>query len=133
MNYIQYLNRDHNYQTSNCLTLICEFYEKELGIIWDEERKLFNNFSLNSFGEIRKVPVGEVYNLRNWIKINLTEIQEFDIIVYTRNLRLSHFAMYAGNFKILDLVESQKSVLRHFNDQQRNNIDGVIRHRSLVT
>jgi hypothetical protein len=129
----KYLNIQHNYEDSNCLALICRFYEEELGIKWEEERRLFNNFKITDFKDLRKVPVENVFTLKNWLKINLTFVREFDIIVYTREKRLSHFAMYVGDYKVLDLVENQKSVLRHFNDNKRNNIEGCIRHRQLAT
>ena len=128
----KYLNIQHNYENSNCLTLLCRFYEEELGIKWDEEKIIFNNFKITDFKDLRKIPVDNVFTLKNWLKINLTFVREFDIIVYTREKRLIHFAMYVGNYKVLDLVENQKSVLRHFNDNKRNNIEGCIRHRQLA-
>lgn len=129
----KYLNIQHDYEHSNCLWLICKFYEEELGIKWEEERKLFNNFKITDFKELRRVPINNIFTLKNWLKIDLTFVQEYDIIVYTREKKLSHFAMYVGNYKVLDLVENQKSVLRHFNDNKRNNIEGCIRHRQLAT
>ncbi len=133
MNYLPYLNRTHSYTGDNCLSIIAEIYEKELNIPFTEERQLFNNFCFQDLKEIRRIPLEKVYSLENWIKIQLTQLQEFDIIVYTRNLKISHFNMYAGSYKFLDLIENQKSVLRHFNDIRTENIDGIIRHKQLVT
>ena len=129
----KYLNIPHDYENSNCLALICRFYEEELGIKWEEERKLFNNFKIKDLKELRRIPVENVFTLKNWLKIDLTHIQEFDIIVYTREKKLSHFSMYVGDYKVLDLIEHQKSVLRHLNDNKRKNIEGCIRHRQLAT
>ena len=133
MNYLKYLNIKHDYQTNNCLSLIASIYENELHIPWIEERVLFNNFVINDIKDLRKIPISAIYNLKNWSKISLTEIQEFDIIIYTRLNKLSHFSMYVGNLKILDLRENFSSVLRHFNDTQRDNIEGIMRHKQLVT
>ena len=128
-----YLNVAHNYQNSNCLGLIARFYETELKIPFDEERILFNNFCITSIKDLRRIPIDRVYTLKNWIKIDLTNLQEFDIIVYTRQQRLAHFSMYVGQYKILDLAENQRSVLKHLNDTNRNNIEGAIRHRQLAS
>ena len=128
----KYLNISHDYEQINCLSLICKFYEDELGIIWEEERILFDNFKIATLKDLRRIPINNVFTLKNWIKIDLTFIQQSDIIVYTRKKKLSHFSMYVGNYKVLDLVENQKSVLRHFNDNKRNNIEGCIRHRQLA-
>jgi hypothetical protein len=133
VNYLPYLGRIHNYQKDNCLSLIAEIYEKELNISLIEERQLFQNFCFNDLKEIRRIPVQAIYNLKNWNKICLTKLQEFDIIIHVKYNKLAHFTMYAGSYKVLDLSESQKSVLKHLDDKQRTYIDGVIRHRSLVT
>jgi hypothetical protein len=129
VNYRQYLNIPHDYKTNNCISLIANFYDKELKIPFEEERVLFNNFSITSIKELRSIPIESIYALKNWTKISLTEIQEFDIIIYTRNSKLSHFAMYMGEYKILDVKEGQTSKLSYLNDTQRNNIEGIMRHK----
>lgn len=130
--FTKYLNIKHDYEGINCLSLICKFYEKELNIPWEEEKLLFNNLHFTSIREIRKIPVEKLHNLKNWIKIDLLNIRKYDIIVYTKNEKLSHFAMYVGEQKILDLREEQHSVLRHFNDRQRDHIEGCYRHKQLA-
>lgn len=132
-NYLPYLNRTHSYRETNCLSLIAEFYEKELGISWEEERQLFNNFNMEDLRSVMRIPIERIYALKNWSKISLTDMREFDILIYTRKDLLSHFSMYAGNLKILDLRENKKSALKHWNDNTRDNLAGIMRHKQLVT
>lgn len=130
----EYLNIKHDYASNmNCLILICMFYEKELGIMWDEERKLFNNFEFKSLREVRKqVTIEKLHGLKNWIKIDLITLQNYDILVHAKSNKISHFSMYVGEQKVLDLRENQYSMLRHLDDKQRENIEGCYRHRQLV-
>lgn len=132
-NIVKYLNILHNYSGTNCLALISQFYETELGILMEEERLLFNNFKIPDLKALREIPVEKVYSLKNWSKINLTNIKEFDIIMYTRHSKISHFSMYVGDLKILDLRQNSHSVLRHLNDTQRDSIESCFRHKQLAT
>jgi hypothetical protein len=115
------------------MSLIAKFYEEELGIPLTEEREIFNNFKIKDIRDLRRIPVDQVFKLNNWTKINLTELQEFDILMYTRKDKLSHFSMYVGNYKVLDVREGQHSMLRHLSDTNRSNIAGIFRSRQLVT
>ena len=75
ISYRKYLNIQHDYASINCLSLICSFYENELGISWEEERKVFNNFQISSIKELRKIPIEDIYKMSNWIKKDLTNNQ----------------------------------------------------------
>jgi len=131
ISYRKYLNIQHDYASINCLSLICSFYENELGISWEEERKVFNNFQISSIKELRKIPIEDIYKMSNWIKKDLTNIQPLDIIVYTRNSKLAHFSLYLGDYKILNLVQESFSKVTRLDDTQRNNIESVLHHRNV--
>lgn len=134
MNYLKYLNIAHQYDSDhNCVGLLAAIYERELNIDLSPEKNIFNNFKVLNLAEVRSIPISDLSKLNNWIKISLTNIQEFDIIIYTRNNKLSHFAMYVGDNKIIDVVERGRSSIKHLNDFTRKNIYSVIRHKQLVT
>jgi hypothetical protein len=133
-NIVKYLSRLHNYEDNiNCVTILADFYENELKIDLTEEKSIFNNFQVSSIKDLRKIPVEVLLSLKNWTKIDLTNLREYDIIIYSKNNKFSHFAMYVGDNKILNLSENERSALRHFNDKYRQNIQSCIRHRSLAT
>ena len=129
----KYLNIPHDYNHVTCISLIGSFYENELGISWEEEKLALQKYNVKSLKDLFKVPIEDIYKLKNWEKVDLTNIQKYDIIIYTIKNKLSHFSMYVGNYKILTLHENERSQLRHFNDVVRNQITSIHRHRQLVT
>jgi hypothetical protein len=133
INIIPYLNIEHDYMGTNCISLIASFYEKELGISWVDEKNEFLNFKVQGAKEVRKIPISALENLKNWTKINLTDIKPFDIIVLVQNDRIKHFVMYVGEGKVLDLKEKSKSVLRYLNDKHRDETSVVFRHRQMAS
>lgn len=132
-NIVKYLNIPHSYSGTNCLSLIAKFYETELNISFSEEREIFNNFQIPNLKALREIPIEKVYSLKNWSKIDLTNIEEFAIIMYIRHSKISHFSMYVGDLKILDLRQNSHSVLRHLNDTQRDSIGSCFQHKQLAT
>ena len=70
MNIIPYLNIPHSYAGPNCLSLIADFYEKELKIPFTDERGIFNNFNIPNLKALRDIPIENVYSLKNWLKID---------------------------------------------------------------
>lgn len=134
MKYLKYLNRKHNYTEHNCITLINEIYKNEL-----------NSNIFDSFWDLVSMPNGRVQDGRAWMKrismqivedwastvarkVNLTEMQEYDVIVFkSRRMVPIHFGMYIGNNKFIHLEEGHYSKIDSLNDTWRELLGSIWR------
>jgi hypothetical protein len=134
MNYLKYLNRKHDYKDHNCITLINEIYKNEL------DSNIFN-----SFWDCAEIPDGKITDGRAWMrrisietienwastvakKVNLTELQEYDVIVFkSKRLLPIHFGMYIGNNRFIHLEEGRYSKIDVLNDDWRELVGSIWR------
>jgi hypothetical protein len=134
MNYVKYLNRKHDYSTNNCITLINEIYKNDL-----------SSDIFDSFWEYASIPEGKITDGRAWMrritvetienwastvakKVNLTEAQEYDVIVFKSKRALPiHFGMYIGKNRFIHLEEGRYSKIDVLNDDWREFIGSIWR------
>lgn len=132
--YIKYLGIKHSYSSTNCFTLIKQVYKEELD---------FDKFEPICSGV--GVPSGTPIDNKRWMfrttlsqieshavkffkKVNLTEIQEFDLIVFKSSKeRPYHFGVYVSNNKFLHLEEGKYSSLSELDSNYRNGIASIWR------
>lgn len=92
-----------------------------------------NNYWYNHY--TRDIILEEI---KNWFKINLTELKEYDILVFTnRKDQPRHFGMYIANNKFIHLPSDSMCVISELNDKYRERLQfgkcsGVYRHNDLV-
>ena len=135
--YLPYLNIKHDWHGINCWSIIEKIYLEQLGITlfdWAGTFQVSKNDALNTKGfySISNHIINEV---EKWVKINLLEIKEFDIILFKSKLnpnRIRHFGMYVGGNKYIHLVENQHSCFAELNQDIRDTIYAIVRHNTLV-
>src|ERR1051326_5664105 len=92
--YYKYLNINHSWSEINCLTLIELIYKDELKIDFQDtwlrtkpekiDKNWFKIYGTNIFQD----------ELKHWINIPLTNLMEYDILVYTTKEGIPvHFGM----------------------------------------
>lgn len=131
--YLNYLGIKHDYSSINCFTLIKQIYREQLK---------FNDFDNLCYKA--GVPNGTPFN-RRWQfkislseiechavkffkKVNLTDIGEFDLIVFKSDKdRPNHFGIYIKDNKFLHLEEGKFSILSELDDKYRNSIASIWR------
>lgn len=134
MKYLKYLNKKHDYRENNCITLINEIYKNELqsnvfDSLWDYI-KVPEGKPLEGRAWMRRV---SLESLENWASLNakkviLTEIQEYDVIIFKAGrLVPTHFGMYIGNNKFIHLEEGRFSRIDNLNDNWREVIASIWR------
>lgn len=134
MKYTKYLDRKHDYSDHNCITLINEIYKNEL-----------NSDIFDSFWDLVNMPEGKVQDGRAWMrrisletvenwastvarKVNLTELQEYDVIVFKSRRSIPiHFGMYVGINRFIHLEEGRYSKIDILNDTWRDLIGSIWR------
>jgi hypothetical protein len=126
LKYLNYLNIKHDYERHNCITIISYIYKEHL--------------SLNTFDTIWKLTNlsnGKITEGRNWMKrfslqdieiwastvarkVNLTELQEYDVILFKSSSSLpTHFGLYVGDNKFLHLEEGKHSKIDRLDERWR--------------
>ena len=133
-NITKYLGIPHSYEAGlNCITIIHEFYKKELNIDCIHElipsnitnSRWMKNFSLEDI---------DGWALKHGIKVTLTDIQDYDVILFkSRKLnRPIHFGMFLLPYNMLHLEEGSHSRYELINTTWTDCIHSAYRHRSLV-
>jgi len=132
--HLKYLGIKHDYYMVNCFTLIKDVYKNELN---------FTDFEYicSNVG----VPNGTPIDKRRWIfrttltqieshavkffkKVNLTEIQEFDLILFKLNdIRPFHFGVYVSQNKFLHVEEGNWSCLSDLDINYRDSVASIWR------
>ena len=132
--HLPYLGIKHDYSNTNCITLVKSIYEAELNFY--EFDTIFNNIG---------VPKGPPTDKKRWVfritvdqiegqalkffkKVNLTDIKEFDLLIFKLNeIRPSHFGVYVTSNKFLHSEEGKYSCLSELDDFYRKRLSSVWR------
>jgi len=140
LKYNKYLGIKHNYLEYNCITLIDSIYKNEL-----------NSNVFEALWNFLNLPGGKPQDGRGWMKrysldsietwaskvatkVNLTEMQEYDVIVF-KSVRLipSHFGMYVGYNKFIHVAEGKYSSIDVLTEDWRNQISSIWRWTGINT
>lgn len=125
---IKYLGIPHSYDKMNCLTLILKVYKDDLGI----------DISLPAYPKSRRwITSFEPSYISDWaqkysIKVNLTQLKKYDLIVFNSNNRINHFALYLGNYKMLHIKEGSVSKIESMTSEDLDSIYACYRLNALV-
>ena len=134
-NIINYIGIRHSYDEINCITLIDAFYKKELNIdcisdlvpesVKEDGRRWMKKITLSQIEE---------WALIHATKVNLTDAQDFDVIVF-KSLKLErpiHFGMFLKPCHMLHLEEGKTSRYETLTNEWANCLHAIYRHQSLV-
>ena len=132
-NIINYLGIHHSYLKINCITIIDEFYKKELKINCIQElipshvknRRWMKEISLDDINK---------WALKHGIKVSLTDAQDFDVMVFgSKNFKYPiHFGMFLKPCNMLHLEEGRTSRYESISNEWINSLWSIYRHKSLV-
>lgn len=141
--YQEYLTLTHEWEDLNCLTLLEHLYKKYLNIdfmdTWlrADRKDGSTNIDARWFAKYRREDF--LNEISNWIKIELTQIKEFDILVFTSKGNLpKHFGMYIGQNYMIHMLQNNPCQISFLDDTYRdklnieNTASGIYRHVNLV-
>ncbi len=141
--YQQYLNMKHEWEGLNCLTLIEYLYKKYLDIdfmdTWLRLGREDGTSNINSKWFIKYGQEDFQNEIKNWIKTELTQAKEFDILVFTNRKDIPrHFGMYIGQNYFIHMSEKMPCSISFLEETYRNKLNmkstvsGMYRHVKLV-
>ena len=134
--YQKYLTKHHDWESFNCFHLIESIYREFLGI---ELSDLFNRVKIDwSNSHITKRWFYQNFTKeklreeeQNWVKVPLTDLQEFDILVFTtKKDRPVHFGLYITSNRFIHLEEYKNASFAYLDQDWRECLYGAYRHRS---
>ena len=137
--YRKYLGIKHDYHNTNCITLIADIYKNELPNE-DTFKKIWDYLDIKEGHPEQEDKWWKFFDLKRWNKFlkeyckkieNLTEIQEYDVIVFSTSRRRIpiHFGMYIGQNYMIHLEEKSTSKIEMLNDDWREKIHSVYRRK----
>ncbi len=141
--YQEYLHLTHEWEGLNCLTLLEHLYKKYLDMdfmdTWIRAGRKNGTSNVTSKWFIQYGKEDFQNEIKNWIKINIKETKEFDILVFTnkRNIPL-HFGMYIGQNYFIHMSEKIPCRISVLDSNYReklnlkNTLSGIYRHVKLV-
>ena len=125
-----YLGLKHDYQVTNCITLIQSFYKKELGIDfttpdYPKSRrwlKSYDPFFMNEWVS------------KDWTKVRLTDAKNYDVMIFNseKTKLITHFGMYLMPSRMLHIEEGGFSCVQTLSDYWVENLCMICRHNDLV-
>ena len=137
--YRKYLGIKHDYYNTNCITLIADIYKNEL---YNEDifKEIWDYLDIKDGHPEYKGKWWKFFDLKRWNKFlkeyckkieNLTEIQEYDVIVFNASRRQIpiHFGMYIGQNMMIHLQEKSYSKIEMLSDMWRGRIHSVYRRK----
>ena len=138
--YIKYIGIKHNYLENNCITLIDSIYKNELNSnvfesLW-EPLGLPGGKPKDGRGWMKRL---SVQTLEDWattvaIKVYLTELQEYDVIIFkSRRLIPTHFGLYVENNRFIHLAEGKFSKIDVLDQEYREEIASIWRWNGIDT
>lgn len=134
-NIVKYIGISHSYEKINCITLIHEFYKNELNIdcISDLVPKNIDEIGRRWMKKLT-LPQIEEWALIHGTKVNLTDAQDFDVIVFksVRFERPIHFGMFLKPCHMLHLEEGRTSRYETITNEWATCFHAIYRHQSLV-
>lgn len=138
--YREYLNRKHDWDNFNCITVIEDIYRKYTNVTldasWDRmgKGKVFNKQWRTRYD--MEVLVNELN--KYWQKIDIKELQEFDLLFFilpkTKNRIIvpNHFGMYIDQNKFIHVPGGMYCTFSELDNNYRNVLQGCYRHGRLV-
>ena len=137
--YRKYLGIKHDYHNTNCITLIADIYKNELPNE-DTFKKIWDYLDITEGHPEQEDKWWKFFDLKRWNKFlkeyckkieNLTEIQEYDVIVFSTSRRRIpiHFGMYIGQNYMIHLEEKGTSKIEMLTDTWRGKIHSVYRRK----
>lgn len=132
--YTPYLNIKHDWHGINCITLIEDIYDKNLGFNFDDVWKRLNigkQFK-NKWGLIYTKDILEKEFSENWKKIPITHLQEYDLLFFIINNRPYHFGMYIDCNRFIHVEIKSYCTISYLDDNFRIALKGIYRHEKLV-
>jgi len=138
--YLKYLGIQHNYLENNCITLIDSIYKNELNSnvfesLW-EPLGLPGGKPKDGRGWMKRL---SVQTLEDWattvaIKVYLTELQEYDVIIFkSGRLIPTHFGLYIEANRFIHLPEGKSSLIEVLNQDWRDQIASIWRWNGINT
>jgi len=136
--YLPYLKIRHSWDDMNCLTLLEDIFIQFLSLnfkdTWYRAERIDGVTDVtNSWFKTYDIKV-VLNEIRHWDKIPLTEIQEFDILVFVSKRQTPlHFGLYIERNMFIHIQEGANCCFSMLNDEYRDKLYGVFRHKSLVS
>ena len=132
-NISKYLGYYHNYLEINCITIINDFYKKELNI--DDIEKIIPS-DIKNRNWMKKISLEQIdeWALTYGKKVSLTEARDFDVMIF-KSIKLQrpiHFSMFFKPCNMLHLEEGSTSRYESISNEWRKCLHAIYRHRSLV-
>lgn len=125
-----YLGKQHKYGTFDCILLVQNFYQQELGVSFDTpsysfSRQWFKSFTLDAIDE---------WASKYGKKVSLTDARNYDLIIFRTEKRnyATHFGIYIEHNKMLHVEEASQSRIDILDDYWKARIYRVYRHNELV-
>jgi cell wall-associated NlpC family hydrolase len=125
-----YLGIKHCYGVYDCITLVQQFYEKELGCSFDipaytHSRQWMKEYTTDLFDE-RASKYG--------IKVSLTDAKNYDLISFKskKSNLLIHFGLYIKPNRMLHVEEGKSSQVEQLSDYWLQHLHAIYRHDKLV-
>ena len=132
-NISKYLGYYHNYLEINCITIINDFYKKELNI--DDIEKIIPS-DIKNRNWMKKISLEQIdeWALTYGKKVSLTEARDFDVMVFKseRFQRPIHFGMFLKPCHMLHLEEGRTSRYETITNEWATCFHAIYRHQSLV-
>lgn len=126
----RYLGMPHIYGSYDCIVLVQQFYEKELGCSFDlptypHSRQWMKQYTIDFLDE-RASKYGK--------KVSLTDAQDYDLISFKskKSNLLIHFGLYIKPNRMLHVEEGKASQVEQLSDYWLQHLHAIYRHDKLV-
>jgi len=112
MSILPYMDIKHEYGTFDCVELIKQFYEKELGILielpkYPKSDEWMTEMSIGYIDE---------HLLNYFIKIDLQNVKKYDLLVFRNKNKIIHFAIYIPTFRMFHILKGSYAKIDIIND-----------------
>ena len=130
MNLNNYLFIQHAYNATNCITLITDFYAKELNIdiklpAYSKSKRWMLEFTTDSV---------DIWADKYATNVPLTAAKNYDLMVFkaSNSNCLTHFGLYLERGKFLHMEEGSTSKIELLDDYWLSSLYKVLRHEKMV-
>tara|TARA_B110000503_G_C7118037_1_gene401216 strand:+ start:279 stop:698 length:420 start_codon:yes stop_codon:yes gene_type:complete len=133
MKYDKYLGIKHSYTQINCVSLLDIIYKEQLhSNAFTKICGMLDIKSLYAYKDkqwMHNIKKSEVEACITSIarKIILTDIQEYDVILFRHKKVLTHFGMYIGQNSFIHVEEGRESKIDKLTDKWREEISSIWR------
>jgi cell wall-associated NlpC family hydrolase len=140
--YRKYVGIKHSWEDINCLTLIEWIYKEHLNIdfmpMWKRAQRENGTTAVDRHWYHTYGASYLLNELEYWTKIDLSNVQEFDILIFvTRSNLPVHFGMFIGDNRFIEILENNYSQITELDDKHRrllqleNTSAGIYRHKEI--